>query len=177
MENIDSAPTEPPPRQSWLRVLAIGRNPRNTVIRALIVAAILVVLFRFILLPVRVSGISMQPTYRNGTINFVNRAAYWLREPQRSDVVGYAITGQHAMLFKRIIALPGETIQIRDGVVLINDQELEEPYLKYRATWNTKPVALATNEYYMIGDNRGMPQTDHDFGRGPRDHVVGKALW
>ena len=177
MENIDSSPTEPPAKPSWLRVLAIGSNPRTTVVGALISAVILVVLFRFVLLPVQVTGISMQPTYRNGTINFVNRAAFWFREPKRSDVVGYAITGQSAMLFKRVIALPGETIQIRDGVVFINERELDEPYLKYRAAWNTKPIAVGTNEYFLIGDNRGMSQGGHDFGRGLREHVVGKALW
>lgn len=81
MENTDSVQEEPATKPSWWRILLIGRNPRTTVIRALISAAILVGIFRFILLPVKVSGISMQPTYRNGSINFVNRAAYWLREP------------------------------------------------------------------------------------------------
>jgi signal peptidase I len=177
MENTDSVPQEPVKKPSLWRVLVIGRNPTTTVIRALVSAAILVAIFRFILLPVRVSGISMQPTYRNGTINFVNRAAFWLREPQRGDVVGYAITGQHVMLFKRVIALPGETIEIRDGTVFINDAELEEPYLQFRARWNTEPVELGANEFFLIGDNRGMGQTEHEFGRGPRSNILGKALW
>lgn len=177
MENTDSLSEEPVKKPSWWRVLVVGRNPRTTIIRALISAAILVAIFRFVLLPVEVKGISMQPTYRNGTVNFVNRAAYWLREPQRGDVVGYGLTGVRAMYFKRIIALPGETIEIRDGTVIINDAELVEPYLKFRAPWNTKPVTLGTNEYFLIGDNRGMGQTEHEFGRGPRSNIIGKALW
>ncbi len=177
MENNDPVPEEPAPKPPRWRVLLIGRNLGTTLIRASVTAVILVVLFKFVLLPVRVTGMSMLPTYRNGTINFVNRAAYWFHEPRRGDVVGYALTGEHAMYFKRVIALPGETIQIRDGVVLINGSELDEPYLKYRAPWAERPVTLATNEYFLIGDNRGMDQQSHEHGKGLRSHIVGKALW
>jgi signal peptidase I len=176
---MESAPTisiKPAAASRW-RVFAFGRNPRLTLIRAAITASVLVVVFLFILLPVRVIGVSMAPTYKNSGVNFVNRAAYWFREPARGDVVGYAFTGRHAMLFKRIIALPGETIQIRDGTVFIDGQPLDEPYVKYRARWNTPPKRLQPGEYFLIGDNRGMNQSDHEFGQGVRSNIVGKALW
>lgn len=81
------------------------------------------------------------------------------------------------MLFKRVIALPGETIAIREGQVIINNSALDEPYLRFKARWNTEPVTLSTNEYFLIGDNRGMGQTEHEFGRGPRSNIIGRALW
>jgi signal peptidase I len=177
MENTDPVPEQPASNPPWWSRMVYGRNIRTTLVRASISAVILVVLFKLVLLPVRITGMSMLPTYRNGTINFVNRAAFWFREPRRGDVVGYALTGEHAMYFKRVIAVPGETIEIRDGVVRIDGNVLDEPYLVYRAPWREKPVTLATNEYFLIGDNRGMDQQSHEHGRGLRSHIVGKALW
>ncbi len=142
-----------------------------------VVGILLVAFFTLVMKPVRVSGISMEPTYHNGSFNLINRAAYWWAEPQRGDVVAYGFTGEHAMLLKRVIGLPGETIQLRGGRVFINGELLEEPYLVHRMRWNTKPVELKEDEYYLIGDNRGMPQENHDFGRGTRRKIIGKALW
>jgi signal peptidase I len=179
MDPAESLP-EPPPAPSWWRVVAFGRKPRATALRSAVWLGVglgLVFLCTVVARPVRVSGISMEPTYHNGSFNFINRAAYWWGEPRRGDVVGYAFTGQHAMLLKRIIGLPGETIQLRGGRVFINGEELDEPYLVHRVRWNTKPVTLKEDEYYLIGDNRGMPQENHDFGRGNRGKIIGKALW
>jgi signal peptidase I len=171
---------DPPGAPSWWRVALVGRRPRATAIRSailLVLGLILVGLSILVVKPVRVSGISMEPTYHNGSFNFINRAAYWWSEPKRGDVVGYSFTGQHAMLFKRIIGLPGETVQLREGRVFIDGELLEEPYLVHRIRWNTKPVTMKADEYYLIGDNRGMPQENHDFGRGSRRKIVGKASW
>lgn len=179
MESAESIP-EQPVAPAWWRVIAFGRRPRATAKRAAVLIGIgvfLVVLCTLILRPVRVSGISMEPTYRNGSVNFINRTAYWWGEPKRGDVVGYAYTGEHVMLFKRVIALPGETVQLRGGTVYIDGKPLEEPYLVHRLRWNTKPVTLGPDEYYLIGDNRGMDQRNHEFGRGTRSKIVGKALW
>ena len=81
------------------------------------------------------------------------------------------------MLLKRIIALPGETVAITDGVVFINGQPLDEPYVKKRDAWQLKPVKLADDELFLIGDNRGMDQRFHEFGRTEAKRIVGKVLW
>src|SRR6476469_750095 len=110
-----------------LASIRLGRNPRLTLLRAgaLIVSAI--VLFGWVLLPVRLAGISMLPTYQNGALNFANRAAYWGRSPARGDVVAIRMAGNGAFLVKRIVALPGEQIAIEEGTVLIDRRPLEEP--------------------------------------------------
>src|SRR5580698_5639392 len=116
MNETKSGPGEERRCGSWLQILVIGRNPKTTLIRAVILAALCVVIFRGVLLRVRVDGISMTPTYADGSTHFVNRLAYLRHEPQRGDVVGIRLTPQqglsapHIMYLKRIIGLPGESI-------------------------------------------------------------------
>ena len=155
----------------------LGRNPRFTLIRAsaLIVSAI--VLFGFVLLPVRLHGISMLPTYNDGRLNFANRAAYWWREPARGDAVAIRMAGEHAVYVKRIVGLPRERIAIIAGVVLVNDEPLVEPAVVYRAPWNVPAFTLGDGEYFLIGDNRAMAAQNHDFGTTTRARVVGKMLF
>jgi hypothetical protein len=81
----------------------VGRNPRATLVRIALTIGLAIVVFGWILVPLRLSGISMLPTYQDGTLNFVNRAAYWTREPKRGDVVAIRLAGPHAFYVKRIV--------------------------------------------------------------------------
>jgi signal peptidase I len=155
----------------------LGRSSRLTLIRAsaLIVSAI--VLFGFVLLPVRLHGISMLPTYNDGGLNFANRAAYWWREPARGDAVAIRMAGEHVVYVKRIVGLPREHIAIIAGVVLVNDEPLVEPAVVDRAPWNVPAFTLGDGEYFLIGDNRAMAAQNHDFGTTTRARVVGKMLF
>lgn len=160
----------------WLRLL-IGRRPVFTLIRVAIWIAAAFFVFRVVLLPVRVEGVSMTPTYKNGGVNFINRWAYARQLPQRGDVVGIRFAGPHVMLLKRIIALPGERIAIRQGIVYIDDQALGEPYVKlFNPTWQESEVTLKPDEYFIIGDNRGMRSDEHVHGRVEAYRIVGKVL-
>jgi hypothetical protein len=86
------APASPPPLASWLRILAVGRDPKRTLLRAAVLAEVCLVVFKWVLLPVRVAGISMAPTYADRSLNFVNRVAYLGHGPRRGDVVGIRLT-------------------------------------------------------------------------------------
>ena len=167
---------DPKPKPDWLQTIAVGRNPRNTLIRILILIIACIILFHFVLLPVRVDGISMLPTYKSGSVNFANRLAYLWHEPQRGDVVTVRFAGYHLMLMKRIIGLPGETVAFNDGNVLINGKPLDEPYEKKRGDWTLPPRTLGPDEYYIVGDNRTMPWQNHMFGVVERFRIVGKVL-
>jgi signal peptidase I len=164
----------PPAR--WFYAIAIGRKPRNTLIRIVVLIAVCVVVFNFILLPIRVTGISMLPAYPNRSVNVVDRLAYLWHEPRRGDVVAIRYAGIHMMLMKRIVGLPGETVGFVDGRVMINGRPLAEPYEKTGCDWNVPPVTLKPDEYFVVGDNRTMPSQDHIFGRVSRDRIVGKVL-
>ena len=178
----------------WLRIMVMGRNPKATLVRVAVLVVTSFVVFKFILLHIRVEGISMLPTYPDQSRHFVNRIAYLWREPQRGDVVGIRFSRAetnapagihqaanwletpHVMLLKRIVGLPGETVAFVDGHVLIDGGMLDEPYEKYACDWNHPAVQLGPDEYFVVGDNRTMPWEDHTLGRAQRSQIVGKAI-
>ena len=162
---------------SWLRTIIIGRNPRRTLIRIGVIVVSCLLLRAFVVLPIRVSGPSMLPTY-SGSVNFVNRLAYLGHEPRRGDVVAIRLAGESIMFMKRVIGLPGETVEFSNGRLRINGHYLEEPYVKFTCNWNFIPERskLGDNEYYVVGDNRSMPFPDHTQGAAKRQRIVGKVL-
>jgi signal peptidase I len=93
----------------------IGRNPRATLLRIAILVSVSLLVFGWILVPLRLAGISMLPTYRDGAFNFANRAAYWIGEPARGDVVAIRMAGPHAFYVKRIVGMPGEFFVVGDN--------------------------------------------------------------
>jgi signal peptidase I len=165
---------ENPPH--WLRVLTIGRRPKATLIRIAVLVAVCFVTFKFILLPIRIQGISMEPTYRDQQINFVNQIAYRRHEPQRGDIVSVRMAGRSVMFMKRIIALPGETVEFHQGHAYINGQLLAEPYVKYDCNWEHAAIQCGPNEYYVVGDNRSMAFNEHSQGRTERERIIGKLF-
>src|SRR5450756_1618253 len=149
--------TEQPSKPHWLRVVAIGRRPEVTALRIVVLVTVCFILRQYVLLPIRVKGISMLPTYHTGQINCVNRLAYIRHEPQRGDVISVRLAGDSIMLMKRIIGLPGETVSFHEGKTYINGKPLDEPYVKETCDWEAGPFECTTNEYYVVGDNRQMP--------------------
>jgi len=162
---------------SLTRRLVFGSNPRRTIVRIAVLAAVSFVTFSWILIPMRADGASMQPTYESGSFHLVNRLAFTLHSPTRGDVIGIRLAGPHVLYVKRIIALPGERFEIVDGEVRINGSRLDEPYVQQRIPWNVPAVTLTSREYYVIGDNRGMPARDHSFGRIDASRIVGKVIF
>lgn len=163
----------------WKRVI-IGKNPKVTLVRAALIALIGVtcwMTFRHVLLPVRLSGISMEPTLCDGSLNLINRLPYLWREPRRGEVVAIRTTGTSIMYLKRIVGLPNETVEIRSGRVLINGQPLVEDYVKDPEPWQMEPRTLQADEYLVVGDNRTMPMELHAAGVIRRNRIVGKAVW
>jgi signal peptidase I len=163
-------------KPNWWKILFVGRNPRFTLARVAMLVVACFVTFKFVLLPIRIEGISMLPTYRNGSVNFINRLAYRHREPQRGDLVSVRLAGPSVMFMKRIVALPGETISFHDGHAFINSQPLTEPYLRTRCDWSHAPIVCGPTQFYVVGDNRSMPFESHTQGRAERSHIVGKLL-
>ena len=149
-------------------------------------AVLCVVALKVLFLHIRVDGISMLPTCADKSVYWVSRIAYLWHEPQRGDVVAirlvkpdssiHRLETPNIVLLKRIIGLPGETVAFVNGHVLINGEILDEPYEKSRYNWNSAPVTLGPNQYYVVGDNRSMPAGDHVHGVFERSQIVGKAL-
>ena len=169
---------------SWLRTIIIGRNPRRTAVRLMIVIIAIFLLRAYVLLPVKVDGPSMSPNYRENSINVVNRLAYLRHEPQRGDVVAIRFSGvsrfsgRSILLMKRVVGLPGETVEFVSGKLMINGRPIDEPYVKFNCNWDFRPEhwKLAEDEYYVVGDNRSMAQEDHQKGNAKRQRIVGKVM-
>ena len=161
-----------------MRSFLLGRNPRRTAIRAAILVGVSVAVFGWILIPIRAQGISMQPTYEPGSFHFVNRLAFVRRAPARGEVVGIRLAGAGVMYVKRIVGLPGERVRIEGGRVLVNDAALDEPYVRHRrVNWSLPETELGADEYFVVGDNRGMPIGLHELGKVRRERIVGRVVF
>jgi signal peptidase I len=160
-----------------LRRIVFGSDPRRTTVRIVVLAAASLITFRWILIPVRATGDSMLPTYRSGQLCLVYRLAYATGLPSRGDVVAIRLAGLHAVYVKRVVALPGERIEIAKGEVRVNGTALREPYVKFRTEWQVPEVQLGPTEYYVIGDNRGMPAAAHTFGRVEAGRIAGEVMF
>ena len=156
----------------WCLRLLFGRKPKRTLVRVLLLIITSVVLFGFILVPVKITGRSMEPTCYDGQVSLVNMFAYTWKEPQRGDVVAIKIDDKKQVILKRVIGMPGEKIAFHTGVVFINGKRLEEPYLTSAGAWEWPEETLGNNMYFVTGDNRLISQQF----RVVRQQIVGKLL-
>jgi signal peptidase I len=162
---------------SGLNRVLFGRNPKRTLVRVVILVVACSLLRAFVLLPVKVEGPSMLPTYQDRAVHVINRRSYLFHEPRRGDVVAIRmLAGEHVMYLKRIVGLPGETVAFHQGRLYINGQPVEEPYVKLRSNWEHEAEPVGLDQYYVVGDNRGMAFEEHYKGRTTRDLIVGKLL-
>ncbi len=74
---------------------------------------------------------------------------------------------------KRVVAFPGETVEFKDGVLFVNGQPLQEPYVNGPCNWNLPPREVEPGQVYLVGDNRSMPMEQHDFGQTSERRIVG----
>ena len=77
------------------------------------------------------------------------------------------------MLLKRVVALQGETIEFRNGMLYVNGNSIEEPYVRHRSGWELPLRTVAPGHVYVVGDNRGTPMTQHRFGEVDMNRIVG----
>ncbi len=155
-------------------------------IKALVVAGLLVVVVRmFLFSPYLVDGNSMQPNFHPGERVIVNKILYDLRSPERGEVIVFHSPYQNDYI-KRIIGLPGETIEVRGDVVFINGKILSEPYLKSEIDaavadgefYNNKDYSstkIPAGQIFVMGDNRSNSHDSRDIGFISYDQIVGRA--
>ena len=144
--------------------MVLGRNPRWTLVRAALLAVVCVFLFGFLARPVRVQGISMEPTLQNGSIHVINLLVYRYSRPARGDVVAVRMPGGGAYYMKRILGMPGETISFLNGTLIIDGVELPEDYIHAQGNWEMSPVMIPDAQYFIAGDNRRTTFNGHTLG-------------
>jgi signal peptidase I len=140
-------------------------------------------LIRFFLIqPFYVSGQSMEPTFENNQYIIVDQVSYKFRAPHRGDVVVFKYPRNEAFSFiKRIIGLPGETVEIHDGKVMIyNDEnpngvQLTEKYIDDRYTSQELRRKLGEDDYFVLGDNRSNSSDSRHWGVLSRHLIIGRV--
>jgi|FLYN01.1.fsa_nt_gi signal peptidase I len=129
-----------------------------------------------------VEGPSMQPNFETGQFLIVSRINYLLGEPQRGDIVVFHPPGKpedEPPYIKRVIGLPGETVEIRDARVYINGVELFEPYINepcIPARCDDQRWELGPDEYFVMGDNRNHSQDSRGFDPIHLSNIIGEAV-
>lgn len=164
---------KPPIPPSFWRRFSVGTNPVRTWYRLLCLSILAYVILKYLLLPIKVTGYSMFPTYRNGQINYANRLAYRWSDPARGDIVVIKTTGERVTILKRILGLPGDRIRMKNGEIFINNQALDEPYIKQEGGWRQREIELGPDVYWAVGDNRAISE----FGKVHKSMLAGKILF
>lgn len=147
----------------------------------LIIIGISYLVITFVGQRTQVSGSSMETTLSNGDQLIVDKISYRFRDPNRYDIVVFPYKYEkNTYYIKRIIGLPGETVQIVDGYVYIDGQKLDEHYgneVMENAGIAAEPVVLGDDEYFVLGDNRNNSQDSRAANVGVihRDDLLGRA--
>ena len=146
------------------------------------VVVVVLIVNNFLLINARVPSESMEKTIMTGDRFFGNRLAYLFDDPERFDIVVFKYPDDESQLFvKRVIGLPGETVEIKDGKVYINGSEtpLDDSFTPETPTGDYGPYVVPDGSYFMLGDNRNH-SGDSRFWKQPyveKEKIVGKAIF
>ncbi len=152
-----------------------------------LIAAVLAILIRTYLVgPYKIPTGSMRPTFMEGDRIFVNKISYHFNEPERGDIIVFKYPLDRKKDFvKRLVGLPGETIEIRNGMLYVNGEALDDApfsnqYYYNRDNWlygqEGQAFVVPANHYFVLGDNSAHSSDGRHWGFVPDDNVVGKAF-
>lgn len=121
----------------------------------------------------------MEPNFEEGQRVLVNKVVYSFHEPERGDVIIFHPPPPHdsktTPFIKRIIGLPGETIEIKNGAVYVNGSQLHEPYIDEPPSYTFPEYKIPEDNYFVLGDNRNKANDSHTGWTVPRQNIIGKA--
>ena len=130
-----------------------------------------------------IEAAAMEPTLQVGQSAVVNAHAYRRRTPERGDIVAFepppamaeAIGARDAVVMFRIIGLPGETVEVRDGQTWVNNMPLSEPYIQEPAAYTFGPVTVPSQSYFVLGDNRNAAFDSSHWGFLLQSNLIGQV--
>ena len=161
---------------------AVPRQKRTYILAAMLFGSVLgyLAISSLVMRAGIVEGNSMAPALLDGQRFIINRIIYRLRDPEPGDVVAIRLPNEEDFSVKRIVALPGDVIQIKDGNVHVNGKRLPEPYLPAGITTEGRKLgdagyAVADDCYFVLGDNRAVSVDSRVFGAVNRTCLVGRV--
>jgi signal peptidase I len=147
--------------------------------------ALVLILFTFAMKPFKIPSGSMEDTLQVGDMLFVNRSLYWIQEPERGDIIVFKAPPEDLKVdyIKRVVAVAGDTLEMKDGKVYINGKQTVEPYIKYSNTfffeprqYNFGPVTVPQDTLFVMGDHRNNSKDSRYWGFLDKKFVKGKAF-
>jgi signal peptidase I len=165
---LELLPAEPRRSAVWAVLVEI--------LQTVLIAALLFLAVNLVTARIRVEGSSMEPSLHDGEMVVVNRLAYRWSGPSRGDIVVFRFPLDPSRRFiKRVIGLPGDSVEARDGLVYVNGAVLDEPYIaaapRYVGAW-----LVQADELFVLGDNRNNSSDSQNWGPLPLGEVIGKAV-
>jgi signal peptidase I len=152
---------------------------KNTIREILVTVIVSLLVFLSLQVTIKSSvvfGSSMEPNFETGQRLIANKITYKIDEIKRGDVVILRPpTDNHIEYIKRIVGLPGETVEVRNGLVYIDGSPLSEPYVLENPSYNMKRLTIPTDYYFVLGDNRNHSDDSHIWGPLPRENIIGKV--
>ncbi len=157
-------------------------------IKVVIISLAIILPIRYFLIqPFYVKGASMEPSFYDHEYLIIDEISYRFREPQRGDIIVFRYPQNPQEYFiKRLIGLPGEKVQLKDGDVYLYNQQspdgfkLNEPYLSPGTKtygFNEEILSLGRDEFYLLGDNRNSSKDSRSFGPVNKSFIIGRVLF
>ncbi len=138
-----------------------------------IIILVVVIIRTFIVTPAVVEGASMDNTLNDGQVIIINKINYRINDPKRFQIVVVKNISENDKIIKRIIGLPGETIEYRDNNLYVNDMLVEDKY--GNGNTNDFRVTVALDEYFVMGDNRAISKDSRMLGSFKKEDLVGSV--
>jgi signal peptidase I len=171
------------------------------ILETLVLTVVIFLVVQSVVKNFKVEGSSMEPTLHDGEFLLVDKAVYWslspnivhvllpnvgptgqtertyvFHSPQRGDIIVFRYPQDPSRDFiKRVIGVPGDTVEIRDGAVYVNGQTSPEPYIMAPPHYQMGPQRVTPGNYFVLGDNRNNSSDSHVWGQVPWSDIIGQA--
>ena len=194
----EHAPTSVAPVQSQTPAGSSVRAFLWEMLQTVLLTLVIFLAVRAVVQNFKVEGASMEPTLHSGQYLLINKVGYARADgtplttvvkqdpstgssylfggPNRGDIIVFRSPVQPDKDFiKRVIGVPGDTVEVRGGQVVVNDQPIEEPYIRDRSPYLVPRQVVPPGHYYVLGDNRPNSSDSHVWGLVPADNIIGRA--